>query len=323
MSTRHLEPNTDTDSALDDNLPPEQSAQIGDELPENGEGDNRDQDDGESWDDVNSRLRGADQADDQDDKDDLSELQKLKAELESERKARETAEKRMKDSQKAFRERSEELKRIREEQELAKGSDQKTQDLQADVASGKVAAPQSQGELNDLVDEYGLTEEEKEVFDLYPEFKTAMDKILSKRLDTGLSEREKAKEMAEKEARARQLEAELNAEEEAKWLNGVKKAHPDADRLLSDASFNAWLQSNDALRASILAEKEKYDPSGLVEIIDLYKDQKADIDRVRARRSYGRQASVSPTANTGAKSRDAGEKTWAQINAELKKKRSR
>lgn len=322
MSQQHLESDTDTESALDEQgLPPEQSARASStEPPEDGAGEDRGQDD-DSWEAANAKLRGGAEAEEE--SDGLSELEKLRAELEAERKARETAEKRMKDSQKAFRERSEELKRIREEQEAAAAQTQKTQDLQDAVASGDIAAPQTEAELERFAKDHGLTEEEKEYFELYPAGMTAIDKILSKRLDTGLSEREKAKEAAEREARAKELEAQIAAEEEAKWLNGVKSYHKDAEKLLEDTEFNAWLKANDALRASILANKEKYDPTGLVEIIDHYKDQKAEIDRVRARRNFGRQSSVSPAASSGSRGKDSGEKSWAQINAELKKQRSR
>jgi hypothetical protein len=324
MSIEHLESNTTDQMALANDLPPDSSAQVSSETPSDGQGESRETGE-ESWDDVNARLSGSAEADDQDGgESEMQQLAKLKEELENERKARATAEKRMKDSQRAFRERSEELKRIREEQEALNSSTEKTQQLKDDVASGNVAAPQNEAELDQFAKDHGLTEEEKEFFELYPEGMTAMDKILSKRLDTGLSEREKAKEAAEKEARAKQLEAELYAEEEAKWLSGVKSYHPDVDGILEDKSFNAWLQANDALRASILAEKDKFDPTGLTEILDIYKGQKAEIDRVRARRDYGRQASVSPRANTGSKKKDdSGEKTWAQINADLKKQRSR
>ena len=318
MSVQHLDSSADQKADLDEYLTPDDSAQVIDETPDN-DGENPDSE--ESWDDVNQRLKGADSSND--DSDEMSEIERLKAELEAERKERATAEKRMKDSQRAFRERSEELKRIQAERQAEEERAAKSKQLKDDVASGDIASPQTEKELEDFAKEYGLTEEEKEFFELYPEGMSAMEKLLSKRMDTGLSEREALKERQAQEARAKALEQQLEQEEEVKWISGVKAYHKDAESLLENAEFNSWLKANDGLRQTILSGKERFDPTGLVEIIDHYKEQKAEIDRVRQARAFGRQSSVSPASVSQKSVSDTGEKSWAQINAELKKKRSR
>lgn len=318
MSVQHLESEADQKAALEEYLTPDDSAQVSQETPDN-EGDDRDQED--SWDDVNSKLKGEEGSDD--DSDHLSEVARLRAELELEKKERATAEKRMKDSQTAFRERSAELKRIQSERQAEEEKQSQTQQLKDDVASGDIAAPQTEKELDDFATEYGLTEEEKEFFELYPEGMSAMEKLLSKRMDTGLSEREAQKERASQEARAKALEDQLQQEEEAKWLSGVKAYHSEAETLIEGDEFKSWLGANDALRQTILSGKERFDPTGLVELIDHYKDQKAEIDRVRQRRSFNRQSSVSPASVSQKSDNGTGEKSWAQINADLKKQRSR
>lgn len=319
MSVQHLDSKADQKAALEEYLTPdEESAQAYQETPDK-DGDNPDSE--ESWDDVNSKLKGDDSSDD--DSEEMSELERLKAELEAERKERATAEKRMKDSQRAFRERSEELKRIQAERQEEEAIASKSQQLKEDVASGDIASPQTEKELEDFAKEYGLTEEEKEFFELYPEGMSAMEKLLSKRMDTGLSEREAKKERQAQEDRAKALEQQLEQEEEVKWISGVKTYHKDAESLLENAEFNSWLKANDGLRQTILSGKERFDPTGLVEIIDHYKEQKAEIDRVRQNRAFNRQSSVSPASVSQRSVSDTGEKSWAQINAELKKQRSR
>lgn len=308
MSTQHLESSATDQAALDDFLTPDNSAQESAELPAESKG--------ESWETVNSKIKP--KATDEDDP--LTELKKLRAEIEQERKEKANFEKRMKDSQRAFKDRTEEIKKLKSEIESAKP---KTQQLKEDLASGDIAAPTTKKEIADLAKEYGLTADETEFFEIYPEGMNAIEKILAKRLETGLSEREKQKQLKEKEVRVQQLENEANSEEEAKWMSGVKATHKDAEKLIANDEFKAWLEANDALRKTILAGKTKFDPAGLVEIIDHYKEQKAEIDRVRAKRQFNRQAASTPKTVHTSTDDSSKEKTWAQLNSELKKKQSR
>jgi hypothetical protein len=315
-NVQHLESSADRQADLDEFLTPDESAQNESESHAQEESD---VDQGESWEEVNARLSGKAKPEDRE----ASEVEKLRMELEEARKEKATFEKRMKDTHRAFTERTEELKRIREEQQALKSSMTKTENLQEDLDSGNVAAPKTEKDMSKLAKEYDLTEEEMEFFEIYPEGMNAIEKILAKRLDTGLSEREKQREMAEKEARAKAIEKEIEDGEHAKWMSGVKSFHKDADKLIDSQEFNAWLNANEPLRLTILTGKKKYDPTGLVEIIDHYKTQKAEIDRVRANRQFNRQATLTPRSlNTSSNDRK-GEKSWAQINAELKKQKSR
>lgn len=315
-NVQHLESSADRQADLDEFLTPDESAQNESESHAQEESD---VDQGESWEEVNAKLSGKAKPEDRE----VSEVEKLRMELEEARKEKATFEKRMKDTHRAFTERTEELKRIREEQQALKSSMTKTENLQEDLDSGNVAAPKTEKDMSKLAKEYDLTEEEMEFFEIYPEGMEAIEKILATQLDTGLSEREKQREMAEKEARAKAIEKEIESEQSAKWMSGVKSFHKDADKLIESQEFNAWLSANEPLRSTILSGKKKYDPTGLVEIIDHYKTQKAEIDRVRANRQFNRQATLTPSSlNTSSNDRK-GEKSWAQINAELKKQKSR
>ncbi len=312
MSTQHLESDTANQADLDDFLTPDNSAQEKAEPPADVA--TVDQDD--TWENVNAKIKPKAE----DAIDPVEELKKLRAEIEQERKEKANFEKRMKDSQRAFKDRTEEIKRLKAEIESAKP---KTQQLKEDLASGDIAAPTTKKEIAQLAKEYGLTAEETEFFEIYPEGMNAIEKILAKRLEAGLSEREKQKQLKEKEVRVQQLEAEANSEEEAKWMSGVKAAHKDAEKLIANEEFKAWLEANDALRRTILAGKTKYDPSGLVEIIDHFKEQKAEIDRVRAKRQFNRQSASTPKTVHTSTDDSSKEKSWAQLNAELKKRQSR
>jgi len=312
MSAQHLESDSDVPD-LESYSTPDKSNRDGGKLPDAD--DQNDQDD--SWAKVNEKLKSGTVASDDDE---ANELEMLKAELAKERQEKATFEKRMKDSQRAFKDKTEELKRLREEQESLKKT---TTKLKEDVASGDIAAPQNQKDIKSLAKEYGLTQDEMEFFEIYPEGMNAIEKILAKRMETGLSERERQKEMAEKEARAKQLESEIAIEEESKWMKGVKAQHKDAEKLIDSAEFKTWTEANGALLKTILASKQKYDPSGLVEIIDHYKEQKAEIERVRAKRQFNRQASVTPSTVNVQADDSKKELSWAQINANLKKQKSR
>lgn len=308
MSTQHLESSAANQADLDDFLTPDNSAQESAELPAEVEGD--------TWGSVNAKIKPKAE----DEIDPVEELKKLRAEIEQERKEKATFEKRMKDSQRAFKDRTEEIKKLKAEIESAKP---KTQQLKEDLASGDIAAPTTKKEIAQIAKEYGLTADETEFFEIYPEGMNAIEKILAKRLEAGLSEREKQKQLKEKESRVQQLEAETQTEEESKWMNGVKAHHKDVDKVLENQEFKAWLEANEALRKTILAGKTKYDPSGLVEIIDHYKEQKAEIDRVRAKRQFNRQSATTPKTVHTSTDDSSKEKSWAQLNAELKKKQSR
>lgn len=319
MNKQNSDSNNSTlELAPDDNRLPEQSAPSDNGLPE-GEGEHRAQE--ESWEQVNAKLKsnGEGESDQQ-----PSELSQLRQELEKERKAREIAEKRMSDTHREFKTQREELKRIREERERLEAEQENTDKLKDDLASGDVAAPENQKDIEVLSKEYGLTEEEKEFFELNPEGMTAMEKILKARLDSGLSERERLKEQAESEARSQAIENDMAQEMNHKWEEGVKSVHPDAFEIKKSKDFDIWLRSNEALRQTILADKGQYDPSGFVEILDYYKDYRSNVEDMKARRNFGRQSSISPQSLGGQSSSDSSDdESWEKINAKLKKSRSR
>jgi hypothetical protein len=310
--------NSDTkDLAPDDDRLPATAAPGADGLPNDG-GDNHAE---ESWDSVNAKLSKGDSGADPED-DGLNELARLQRELAEERKLRETEEKRRKDSQRAFKERSEELKRLKTEMEAKQAEQAKQPESKASDTSDS-DAPLSEERISELAEQYGLTEEEREFFEINPEGMTSIEKILKARLDAGLSERERLKEQQEQEARARAVEEEMEREANEKWMAGVKSYHQDASEIIETKEFNTWVAANDALRQTILNDREKYDPTGLAELLDHYKAHQSEVNRIRAKRQYGRQASVTPQPKGGSSTPTGDEESWEAINARLKKQKSR
>jgi len=306
------------------------AASAGDELPEQSAldaggppsgGGNADQAQDSSWEQANAQLEG--EPKDKPKKETSSEdsdLAKLKAQLEEERKQREIAEKRMSDTHREFKTQREELKELRERLESAEKRDEGTEKLKGDQASGKFAAPDVEDEdIDALSEEYGLSEEERELLELNPEMGTALMKILDKRLASGLSEREKEKQRIEAEQRRDELERQAKDDADKQWLTGLKQIKPNAEDLLKDDRFNAWVDANEPLRRILANGKEPSDPTIAAEMMDHYEAEISKIEALRQNRSQGRQALVSHQTTSGTSANGVGDKSWEEINAELER----
>lgn len=317
MSTENLDKYTPQNLAPEDTRTPDDSAPSSDGLPNDG-GENPAQD--VSWEEANKKLSGDDlpKVEEPKPEDRISTLQ---AELEEIRKAKETAEKRMSDTKREFTNSREEIKSLRAELEelrnqRAEKPDTQDQDSQFDES----ALEDAEMDFDAMQEEYGLTEEERENLEINPELLTTFQKMVRKDLVNRIAEHDQAKEKAQQEARQKALEAEIEAENQRKWLDGARQYHADAEELINSRDFQVWAEANADLRQQILSEKDKYDPSGVVELIDIYKEKRSEIDRIRRQREYGRSAVVSHQSMTGTPSRDTGEKSWDQINRELEQR---
>ena len=305
----------EADTAFDYNGTPASAAPAEIELPDDGKGEGQGQ--GDSWEGLNAKLKKKGQSEEPKDGE-RSEIERLRKELELERQKTATEEKRRKDAQKAFKERSEELKRLKAEAEAAVSVRSKeTQKLQDDLDSGNIAAPESKADWNQIAKDYGLTEAEKEVFEMNPEFRTGIEKILSKRLDSGLSERERKA----KDAEHNKLEAEITDHQQKEMIGSIARVHPDVEKVIASPEFNAWLKGNEALCAGIRAGKETYDPSVGIEIMDHFSAYQDQRKRIQQKRNYGRQATVShPSVGGGAAGQDNS--SWKALNAKIERDRS-
>lgn len=318
MNPQNLQSNTtDEELAPSESGLPEKSASSDDRLPNISDGETNQED---TWDSYNSKLSGAEPDTNQN-----SEVDELRRQLAEARKEREMEEKRRKDAQRAFKERSEELKRLRESQENAHDDDgNSSNQASANSAPENESEEESEEErLDREITEYGKsigwTEEVIETYRLNPELYIGLTQALDHSLDSGLSKREREQE----EARAKKLEEEIAKEEHETFMKGVSSFHKDAQELVDSQEFNIWLRANEPLRAMVMHNTEYLDPSGLVQLLDKYKQQKKEVDDLRQQREYYRQSSVSEVPMRGAKSSSEDNESWDKLNAMIEKQRSR
>jgi hypothetical protein len=260
----------------------------------------------ESWGEVNAKL------DKQEERplDPKVEAEVLRRQLEDERKARAIAEKRMSDTHRENRSTKAEIKALLEQIESLKKQPE---------PSASHPAPTTKVEQKKILDELELTEEEKDLLEIQPEVKSLLEKMASK-LEKGISQYDVKKEEQSRQRKLQELEKDLSNRQHAEWLDGVKKLHSDADKVIETKEFNIWLKSNEDIRAAIIDSKEQYDPSGLAELLDIYKSRQAEIERLKKVKSYGRQSTVAqPTVSQAA---NDGEESWEDINRKLERSRS-
>jgi len=266
---------------------------------------NQTQDKEESWGEVNAKF------DKQEERplDPKVEAEVLRRQLEEERKARATAEKRMSDTHRENRSVKTEIKALLEQIETLKKQPE---------PSASHTAPTTKVEKK-ILDELELTEEEKDLLEIQPEVKSLLEKMASK-LERGISQYDVKKEEQSRQRKLHELEKNLSNRLHSEWLDGVKKLHSDADKVTETKEFNIWLKSNEDIRAAIIDSKEQYDPSGLAELLDIYKSRQAEIERLKKVKSYGRQSSVSqPTVSQAS---NDGEESWEEINRKLERSHS-
>jgi len=266
---------------------------------------NQTQDKEESWGEVNAKF------DKQEERplDPKVEAEVLRRQLEEERKARATAEKRMSDTHRENRSVKTEIKALLEQIETLKKQPE---------PSASHTAPTTKVEKK-ILDELELTEEEKDLLEIQPEVKSLLEKMASK-LERGISQYDVKKEEQSRQRKLHELEKDLSNRLHSEWLDGVKKLHSDADKVTETKEFNIWLKSNEDIRAAIIDSKEQYDPSGLAELLDIYKSRQAEIERLKKVKSYGRQSSVSqPTVSQAS---NDGEESWEEINRKLERSHS-
>ena len=319
MNTKNQNYNpTDDAASADDRLPEKSAPDVSG--PPSGDGD-QGQTQEPSWEHANANLEGQTQEPlKKETSTEDSDLAKLKVQLEEERKLRETAEKRMSDTHREFKSQREELKELRERLDDANKRDEGTEKLKDDQASGKLAAPDVEEEdIDVLSEEYGLSEDERELLELNPEMGTALMKILDKRLASGLSEREKENQRIETELRRDELEKQAKEDMEKQWLTGLKNIKPDAEELLRDDRFNVWLDANEPLRRILAHGKDPSDPSIAAEMMDRYEAEISKHEAFLQNRSQGRQALVSHQTTSGTSANGVGDKSWGEINAELER----
>ena len=317
--------NSDTEVTDTENVGlPEQSAPSVGSIPVSDGKEEEPQ--GSSWDEENAKLISGDAEEPQEQRDSELRLLKLEKELEQERKLRETAEKRQKDSQRAFRDRSEELARLKKEREEEPQAKTKPPEKEPEPAASEEIAPLTEIELDELQKKNGWTEAEREEYEIYPERWTsvqkAIDQGVSAKIAEELAKREEAKERKAAQDRMTAEEKTQHEEGYATLMNGIKAVHPDADTILESPEFASWAQANAALKDSILNRKQRYDPTGGIEVLDHYKDHEARRREVVERAEFNRRSMSRPESMGGTRKGPSSERTWDQINADLKKAHS-
>jgi len=299
----------DPDLAPEENRTPVDTAPEIERTPNEGD---ENQTPEKSWDDVNAEFNEAEEPKPIDPKE---ELEKLKAEFDEIKKERDAENKRLKDTKRSFTKGQEEIKRLKAQlAELDKPTSNK-EEGNSKKDSLNEEAPTDE-DIDAFAEEYGLTEEEKEAFEIQPELMTAHKKMLDKALENRIAQSEKSKLQKEIEDKENFIKQQQEQQETETWLNKVTEVHKDARTIVESEEFNNWIASNEPLRKGVLDDKAKYDPSGLIELIDHYEDHRVQIETIRQKRAYNKQASRSPESSPE-KSNDDGEKSWEKINREL------